>query len=204
MALRLFGIVRGDTVDSAATQADGVSFISFRELSAVVGAAPEFSLDGDTATVTAEYQAVVDRLFRRGVVVPAPVGTLFRDEQVLLRWMELHFVAIREAMSFVEDRSAARVHICRKGSGDDDSGSDLAAAAADAFRSLRRRAVAAVPLRTEHLTGIVLSGAFLVDNELWKGFSAGVAEAEREYPHLEFNFTGPWAPYDFVRMQFGG
>ena len=35
-------------------------------------------------------------------------------------------------------------------------------------------AVATVPLRTEHLTGIVLSAAFLVEQELWKEFAAKV------------------------------
>ncbi|HKP15320.1 MAG TPA: GvpL/GvpF family gas vesicle protein, partial [Gemmatimonadaceae bacterium] len=83
-------------------------------------------------------------------------------------------------------------------------GSDLAAAAAEALRDLRRSAVATVPLRTEQLTGIVLSAAFLVEQELWKEFATKVVEQGSRVPNLRLELTGPWPPYDFVQMQFGG
>jgi len=83
-------------------------------------------------------------------------------------------------------------------------GSDLAAAAAEALRDLRRSAVATVPLRTEQLTGIVLSAAFLVEQELWKEFASKVEEQGGRAPNIRLELTGPWPPYDFVQMQFGG
>jgi hypothetical protein len=208
MALRIYGVTLGDTAEGggATTLPDGTRSVVFRELAAIVGETESFVLDSDPETQVAAHRAVVDRLFKHTTVLPAPVGTLFRDQQVMLRWLELHYVALTDTLAFVEDRSAARVHITRKDGNpaDADSGADLAAAAGEAFRSLRRRAVAAVPLRTEHLTGIVLSGAFLVDNELWKQFTSTVDEAQEEHDDLKFQVTGPWAPYDFVRMQFGG
>ena len=139
-------------------------------------------------------------------LLPAPPGVLFRASDVLLRWMELHYVALSDALEFVEDRAAARVHIQRaEGKPDErEAGADLAAAAAEAFRSLRRRAVAAVPLRLEKVTGLVLSASFLVERDLWKEFVAAVEQQQEEHEMLRFELTGPWAPYDFVRMQFGG
>jgi len=85
-----------------------------------------------------------------------------------------------------------------------DAGSDLAAAATEAFRALRRRAVAAVPLRLERVTGLALSAAFLIERDLWKDFANAVEEQHEAHHLLRFDLTGPWAPYDFVRMQFGG
>jgi len=64
--------------------------------------------------------------------------------------------------------------------------------------------VAGVPLRTEKVTGLVLTAALLVERDLWKEFMTTVQAQRDEHPKLKFEVTGPWAPYDFVRMQFGG
>jgi hypothetical protein len=119
--------------------------------------------------------------------------------------MELHYVALNDALAFVTDRAAMRVHVQRAGGSKDDAeaGSDLAEAAGIVFRELRRRAVASVPLTIEQITGISLSGAFLVERELFKEFERGVAEVRSNQPKLAIHMTGPWATYDFVRMQFG-
>jgi hypothetical protein len=61
-----------------------------------------------------------------------------------------------------------------------------------------------VPLRLEKVTGLMLSAAFLVERELWKEFVEAVEEQHKAHPTLRLELTGPWAPYDFVRMQFGG
>jgi hypothetical protein len=82
-------------------------------------------------------------------------------------------------------------------------GTDLAAVAAESMRVLRRSAVATVPLRSEAITGIVLSAAFLVEQDLWKEFGSRVEEQGSKASNLKFELTGPWPPYDFVQMQFG-
>jgi hypothetical protein len=55
----------------------------------------------------------------------------------------------------------------------------------------------------EKLTGIVLSAAFLVEQELWTEFAKEVEERGKQAPNLRFELTGPWPPYDFVQMQLG-
>ena len=75
--------------------------------------------------------------------------------------------------------------------------------AAESLRQLRRSAVTTVPLRVEKVTGIVLSAAFLVEQELWKDFANQVVEQSQRATNLRFELTGPWPPYDFVQMQFG-
>jgi hypothetical protein len=139
-------------------------------------------------------------------VLPAPVGVVFRSQDVLTRWMELHYMSLTSALQFVEDRAVARVHVVRADGrpADLEAGSDLAAAAAESVRALRRRAVAAVPLRLEEVTGLVLSSSFLVERDLWKEFITAVEEQRDAHHLMRFDVTGPWAPYDFVRMQFEG
>jgi hypothetical protein len=180
--------------------------IPFRDLAAIVSEQKTFALDELSAEQVTEHQAIVDGIFRRAAVLPAPVGVVFKAPDVLTKWMELHYVSLTGALEFVDDRAAARVHIVRADGKPDEleAGSDLAAAAAEAIRALRRRAVAAVPLRLEEITGLVLSASFLVERDLWKEFLAGVAEQADAHHLMRFDVTGPWAPYDFVRMQFEG
>ena len=203
-ALRFYGIT--DVEHHAhAGGSDGTELLAFRDLAAIVSAA-DYSAAPPAGEVIEQYRRVVDDVFARAPVLPAPVGTVFRSRETLTRWLELHYVTLTEALTFVSDRAEARVHVARiNGRADErETGSDVAAAAADAFRTLRRQSVAAVPLKGEHLTGIVLSSAFLLDKELWNDFVASVDDQRQRNPGLAFELTGPWPPFDFVRMQYGG
>jgi len=184
---------------------DGIQFIPFRDLCAIVSEQKQFELAEPTPDAIEQHRQIVDGVFRRTTVVPAPLGTIFRAPDVLARWMELHYVSLNGALQFVEDRAVARVHTIRgDGKAEDvETGSDLAAAAAESFRAMRRRAVATVPLRLEQITGLVLSASFLVERDLWKEFLKAVDEQRDAHAHLRFDVTGPWAPYDFVGMRFG-
>jgi hypothetical protein len=210
MAIRLYGVTMAEANNNgppAETESAGLAptFIPFRDLSAVVSEQKAFGLDDPTPESIAAHQAVVDAVFRRGAVLPAPVGVVFRAPDVLKRWMELHYVSLTDALEFVQDRAVARIHIERADgkASELEAGSDLAAAASESLRALRRKAVASVPLRTEAVTGLTLSAAFLVDHDLWKEFLHALDDQRDAHHLLRFEMTGPWAPYDFVRMQFG-
>ncbi|HEX3867796.1 MAG TPA: GvpL/GvpF family gas vesicle protein [Gemmatimonadaceae bacterium] len=215
MPLRLHAITLADGSadealgDGRPSRAIDLSHIAFRELSAVVSDQPSFAPVNATTDVVAKHRAIVDAAFRRGAVLPAPVGVVFRSIEVLSRWIELHYVTLTGALEFVEDRSAARVHMVRADGKLDDHvpDTDLAAQAAEAARAIRRRAVAGMPLRPDPRpdnSGLELGSAFLVETVAWNDFIAAVAEQQDAHHLLRFEVTGPWAPYDFVRMQFGG
>ena len=208
MALRLHAITLADAAQNIPMGEDSaIALIPFRDLCAVVSPQRSFVLEETTAASLEEHRRIVDRIFHQSSVVPAPAGVVFRSPDVLKRWMELHYVSLSGALEFVEDRAVARVHIVRSDAKDGEereAGADLAAAATEAFRALRRHAVAAVPLRLEHVTGLVLSASFLVERDLWKDFLRAVEDQHDAHHLLRFDVTGPWAPYDFVRMQFGG
>jgi hypothetical protein len=166
---------------------DGTAVVSFRDLGAVVSEQKAFNPPVAEAEDVEKHRVVVDALFRAGAALPAPYGVVFRSREVLTRWMELHYVALRDALEFVEDRAVARVHIRRASAEetDVDVSSDLSAAASEAYRALRRKAVAAVPLHVEPVTGVIVSGAFLVDAELWKDFVAAVDELRDAHELLD-------------------
>jgi hypothetical protein len=182
------------------------TLVPFRDLCAVVSEQKAFGADEISADVIATHRAIVDGVFRRTAVLPAPVGVVFRTPAVLTRWMELHYVSLTSALEFVDDRAVARVHVARADKKGErlEEGSDLAAAAAESFRALRRLAVAAVPIHSDKAANVSLSTAFLVERDSWKEFEHGVKDQGDAHHLLSFETTGPWAPYDFVRMQFGG
>lgn len=182
----------------------GVRLIPVRELAAIVEEGEYRAHDVGTEDVE-RHLAVIGELFTQDAVLPLPVGTVFRAPDVLQRWIELHYVALSDALAWIEDRVAARVHITRADAHDDDkeAGSDLAAIAAEVSRSLRRHAVASVPLRNEQITGIVLSAAYLIERNLWQEFADAVEDERERHNLVRMQLTGPWPPHDFVRIQFG-
>jgi hypothetical protein len=204
MSLRLHGIVMNDG-HGPQRLPDGIRLMPVRELAAVAEEGEYRAHDIDTADIQ-RHLDVVAAIFQQDALLPAPVGTIFRSNEVLQKWMELHYVALSDALAWVEERVAARVHVTRAEAmreSDREAGSDLAAIGAELAKSLRRHAVASVPLRNEQVTGIVLSAAYLVERNLWEEFRDAVADERERHPLVTMELTGPWPPYDFVRFQFG-
>lgn len=203
MSLRVYGVILHDGHGHAKLP-EGVRLLPVRELAAIAEDGDYRVHDVDTPAIE-RHLNVVASVFSQDAVLPAPVGTVFRSNEVLQKWMELHYVALSDALAWVEDRLAARVHITRAmgRESDREAGSDLAAIAAESTRSLRRHAVASVPLRNEQVTGIVLSAAYLVERGLWQEFADAVDDERERHPLVRIELTGPWPPYDFVRLQFG-
>lgn len=201
--LRLFGIAAVDG-DGGASLAPGTMTIAVRDLGAIVA---EGEFDREAAVeVTAldEHREIVDAAFQERAVLPAPPGTVFRTREGLVSWLELHYAALHEGLVFVEGRAVARLHF-RTAAVDPEEEADAATAATEAFRSLRRHAVAAVPIKTtQQDPPVALSAAFLVARDRWDEFTEAIREETRRRPDLDVTMSGPWPPYDFVRMQLGG
>jgi len=86
-----------------------------------------------------------------------------------------------------------------------ESTKQLVATASQSMRVLRGQAAATVTLPpVEGETSIVAQASFLVDLEHWNSFADLVAKEDQRQTALDFHLSGPWPPYDFVRMQFGG
>ncbi len=201
MALNLFGVTFNEPHTAHFDPVPGTELVVVRDLAAICGESEYESLP-PTPEQVQRYTFVVSGYARRGPVLPAPVGVVFKQGDAVKRWLELHYVALSDALSFVDNRVVGRVHVWRPGPVEDrDAGSDLAAAAAECLSALRRASVTTVPLRMEKVTGIVRSAAFLVEQDQWADFESEVQEQGKKVPHLRFELTGPWPPYDFVQMQ---
>lgn len=106
-ALRFYGVIDADSTDREALQEDRVRLVTYRDLAAVVASAPYEREKPDDAAL-ADYVRVVDSFSARGPVAPAPPGTVFKDESVLVRWLDVHYAKLHEALGIIEQRNDGR------------------------------------------------------------------------------------------------
>ena len=183
--------------------------VVFRDLAAIVKDVPYVA---PPVGALRDYREVVESVFREQAVLPAPPGVVFRDRDVLTQWLELHYVTLLDALAFVEDRAVARVVVApangvsgvsrAAGEAEDVVARREASEAAlrDALQVLRRHAVATLPVVGDG--GHPASASFLVDRTRWGQFSEAVAEESDRLSGFALRLSGPWPPYDFIRMQF--
>ncbi|MBC7790498.1 MAG: GvpL/GvpF family gas vesicle protein [Anaerolineae bacterium] len=199
--LKMFGVAAlGEREDGPL--APQTASVVVRELGAVVRAAPYARVEMSDIELD-DYQQVVESVFERHTIIPAPFGTVFRSRDQLTRWIELHYAALSDGMHLIDGRCEMRVHLrptVAKGAGAKEI--NLALIAADTFRVLRTSATAGVHLRNSevHTTHGI---AFLVDRSHWQDFSALVLTQSKQTEGVDFERSGPWPPYDFVHMDLG-
>lgn len=194
--LYLFGIVRSRGRKGAAGSAGGgveLTSVRYRELEALTRAVPYAVPELDQAGL-ADHQRVLDDLMRRVTVLPAPFGMVFQGRRALLRLLEDQYIVLDEGLSFLDGHWEMRLHIVAEHESERTS-----ALATDLYTDLRRFARAALPLPADG--GRVLSAAFLVDRGGWIRFVEQADDLNSAHPELVFDVTGPWPPYDFVKVQ---
>ncbi len=193
--------------------AEGTTAIPFRALAAIVAPSKYTRVVLDDKEM-AEYARILEEVQSFTAVLPAPPGTVFRSRDNLARWLELHYFTLTQAMGSIEGHSQARLTVTKtvgvepaNATSDEakETSKQLQATAAQSMRVLRGQSAATVVMPIpEAETAIIAQASFLVDVERWTAFSDLVRKEDERHTALDFHLTGPWPPYDFVRMQFGG
>jgi hypothetical protein len=205
VALRLYGVAAVES-GHAMSLADGTTLVHYRALAAIVEASPYTVSKLEDAEMS-KYLAVLEEAQSHSAVLPAPPGTIFQSQPTLTRWLELHYFTLTEALSVIDGHAAARVSVTTQGKQEEDSKKSFAAMAAESLRLLRGQAAATVTLPKadgDEEDGVLARASFLVDTQRWQAFKDTVSKEAQRQGSLDFEVTGPWPPYDFVRMQFGG
>ena len=207
--IRLFALTTAEHADTHPLP-HGTQSIGLRDLCAVVQETPFVRSQLAPEDLT-NHRRVVHAVFDARPVLPAPPGLVFPAREALARWLELHYVALTDALPFLEGRGEARVHVERVPLTPADGvpavdalAPDVSAAAGEAFRVLRKHAAASLVMRAPEDRPATALASFLVERDRWAQFEAAVLEQGQQDPELRYRVTGPWPPYDFVRMQFGG
>jgi hypothetical protein len=206
-ALQFYGVVAVDP-ESPLPLGPGLSLVTYRDIAAITSDAPYSRVAVDDARV-ASHRRVVESVFEHRAILPAPVGTVFRSRDALMRWLELHYFTFTEAMQTVDGTVMGRV----TARFDNELPIDQALPerpptviaaeeeVAASFQALRRRASACISLPVNEPRTRRMS--YLVPRDRWKVFRDGVRDEQLRVGGATLSVSGPWPPYDFIRMQFG-
>jgi hypothetical protein len=171
---------------------DDLATVRYRDLEALVRPAPY-----ETPTLSRDelqaHQRLVESAMRRDTILPAPYGVVFRSRRHVIRFLEDQYIVLDEALAFLDGHWELRLHIA---SAEDEAAPELHDLAMHLYSELRRFARAAVPLGGDDL----LSAAFLVDRATWIEFVERADDMNASHSEVTFDVTGPWPPYDFVKM----
>jgi hypothetical protein len=210
--LRLYGVAAHDPTSSHEL-AEGTSLVQLRSLAAVVAPARYSRIVLDEKEMN-DYTRVLEQVQETAAVLPAPPGTVFRSRESLLRWLELHYFTLTQTMSAIEGHGQARLTAIKTAGVDPsnatgaeakESAKQLIAAASQSMRVLRGQAAATITLAVpDDETHVIAQASFLVEMDHWHEFADLVRKEDQRQTALDFHLTGPWPPYDFVKMQFGG
>jgi Gas vesicle synthesis protein GvpL/GvpF len=226
-AYRLFGLVAAREPIALAAHLHA-RLETFQELAAVVAEQP--SAGSPPPAAVEAHREIVASVFAHSTILPAPPGIVFRSLAVLHRWLELHHAALLDGLAYIEGRAEARVHIRRAPvnalehaapapvlapvaapvANRDRDAAALDCVAAEIFYELGREQPAWVGSPSVPGAGSRtrddgdVSASFLVDRSRWRAFVDAVVIQRQRAPELDIRLTGPWPPYDFVRLQFGG
>ncbi|MGI8400969.1 MAG: GvpL/GvpF family gas vesicle protein, partial [Gemmatimonadaceae bacterium] len=189
-----------------ASLAAGTTLTHYRALAAIVEPSPYSEVKLDDAEMD-KHLRIIEEACAHSTVLPAPPGTVFQSQGTLTRWLELHYFTLTQALSAVEGQAAARVSITAPtGRDEGEAQKSVSALAAESLRLLRTQAAATVTLpraESDEEERVVARASFLIDSQRWQSFQDAVSKEARRQTALDFKVTGPWPPYDFVRMQFG-
>lgn len=142
------------------------------------------------------HALIVEALLDRSAVVPLPFGVRARDRAAVETFLDGQSDDLREALDFLENAYELRLHVRRSSR---DAGARAPPGLGRLFEELRVHARSARRLPTRD--GTDLSAAFLVPRGEWIRFVERATEWEGLHPGLEVDVTGPWPPYDFVRLE---
>lgn len=146
------------------------------------------------------HHRIVRELADRGTVLPLSWGFVARDRQAVRRFLRESRERLEEGLEFLDGGVELRLHVRPR------EGSDVGPQLREVFlsgmlQSLRAHARSARRLPADHDAGA--DAAFLVERDGWERFRERALRWEERGPGVELEVTGPWPPYDFVRLDSG-
>ena len=149
----------------------------------------------DALAVQAHHHTL-DVVLRQMSVVPMPWGVVFSDRTEVTSFLQHQQAPLVEALTLVDDHWEFRLHIdSMEPGGERIVPTDIAT---KLYSELRRMARAAVPIPVEDARRF--SAAFLVQRGRSRNFMDRLDELGGLHPAISLDLTGPWPPYDFVRV----
>lgn len=199
--LYAYGVIEAEDLELDMAGVEGespVETVTYRSLSAVVTPIDDIEVE-QTDENSRAHDEVLRAVMTEGegrAVVPMQFGMTFKSARTVKSVMRGGRRAFRKALMDVDDAVELGVKIV----GEEDSDLDRETVAADVSSQLRAvsREEAENDLYSERL---LFNRSYLVDADAQDEFGDVVDDLEDQFPDAIVQFTGPWAPYNFVDIE---
>ncbi len=176
----------------------------YKEFAAVVSDSPMKEYEARDEHIKAHEEVVRKILDEEGTVLPVAFNMVFKDKRTLLVTMNKARKALRKAFETVDRKVELGIKAIltkdaiktKKGEFVKNFESDLLKTLDGKFASLKR-----LDLFSDRLA---LNMAFLVDRAKIDEFSEAIESLHNRYDSLKIQYSGPWAPYNFVDIRILG
>ena len=181
--------------------------LPYKEFAAVVSDSPMKEYEAREENVK-EHEEIVRKILLEGhTVLPVAFNMVFKDKRTLLVTMSKARKGLRKAYETVDKKvelgikaifAKETLKTLEKSRGEfvKDFESDLLETIDGKFASLKR-----LDLFSDRLA---LNMAFLVDRDKIEAFSEAIENLYNNYDSLKIQYSGPWAPYNFVDIRILG
>lgn len=195
---------RKDFGNSRIPDTGEVYALSYKEFAAVVSDSPMKEYEAHDENIKAHEEVVRKILDKGDTVLPVAFNMVFKDKRTLLITMSKARKALRKAYETVDGKvelgiKAILTKEAIKNKSEElakNFESDLLKALDGKFTSLKQ-----LGLFSDRLA---LNMAFLVDRDKIEDFSEAIEFMNTRYGSLKIQYSGPWAPYNFVDIRILG
>lgn len=180
--------------------------IDYRDIAAVVSDSPmkEYEL---TEENTEAHDEVMRKVLEDYTVAPAAFDQVFKNRKILKVVLSKAYKTIKEALKLLDNKVELgfKAILPREVAEplDEEKRRDAEGWASEIFESLAKVAASSKKCRP-FSDRMVLNAAFLVDRDKVKEFSEEMGKLSEKYKSLRIQYSGPWAPSNFVSIRLGG
>lgn len=175
--------------------------IPYRNVAAVVGESQmkDYELTEDNMK---RHEEVIRQVMEEHTVIPVEFGTVIKNERILKYLLKNAYDPVRECLRLVDNMVELGVKAVVNADASFAEPEKRKEYATNILGSLNNRAKQVV---TDDLFSdrLVLNASFLVNKQDIDTFSNEVVDLQEKYPMIKLLYSGPWAPYNFVRIKIG-
>jgi hypothetical protein len=202
-ALYAYGVVEQEDLEfeiEGVEGADRAYTVDHRTLSALVSEIDTVEPEA-TDENAQRHNEVLQRLLEHDggrTVVPMQFGMGFKNERTLKSVLRESRPAFRRALKEVDDRIELGLKVLAE------EGADVDRAAIEQAVDERFEDLAVGSTEDDLFSDrLVVNRSYLVDREQRDAFDDAVGAFEDEHDDVLVQYTGPWAPYNFVEIEIG-
>lgn len=169
--------------------------MEYRDFASVMSSAPVKKYEVNDEEVEL-HKKIVGQVMTEHSVIPVAYGMVFKKKKLIQVAMSAGYKAIKKAMKVVDNRVELGVKVIQPKDESSLNGR-VEQCKSDFLESLKRKAFDSKELKlfSERL---LLNASFLVDRDKIDEFSDEVEKLGNKYEELKTQYSGPWAPYNFV------